>query len=124
MTTETISFRIDSDIYLKIEAIAAEQGLSPGLYLKKRLESETANLVTDIKLMQSDLNEIIEMLRQLKQNLSSSKSSNDSNSSNLEYAILLEMLLILREIAPPMKLSSAQKKVSATGIKPYNSLEK
>lgn len=119
MTTSKITFRINDETYLRLAAIAAEKGLSVGVYLRKRLEEEDENLLNDIRLMQADLKDIINILG----NISNQKSSVPSNMPQQNFSvnenILLEILMILRELAQPGKLANAQAKVESTGNKIY-----
>lgn len=119
MTTQTISFRISTEAYLKLEAVAANFGLSPGVYLRKKLEDEQDNLSKDIQIIQADIKEILNSL---------SNFDNHSSNSNIvgndsSYALLLETLLILRETAQPNNVSNAQKKLKSIGLNPFNILE-
>lgn len=127
MTTSKITFRINDETYLRLTAIAAERGLSVGVYLRKRLEEEDENLLNDIRLMQTDLKDILNLV----ENLNNKNTGNASisqpqqipqNFSNNEN-ILLEILMILREIAQPSKLANAQAKVTSVGLSPYKILE-
>lgn len=116
MPKPLISFRIDTELYLKIEALAAEEGLSPSIYLKQRIENENKNFITDMQLMQSDIKDIL-------QKLQTDTLQNTETNQGIDVNILIEILLILREIATPTKLNSAQKKVNALGYKTINTLE-
>lgn len=123
MTTPTVSFRLKTEVYLRLEAIAAEDGVSPGVYLKNKLESESNNFIGDLQLMKADINEILRTLEQL-----NDKSNNNSHEpidrANSLLPIVLESLLILREIGAPNKVATAQKLVNKSGIEAYNSLGK
>ncbi len=124
MTNQTIAFRIGDETYLRLSALAAEKGLSVGLYVKQMLETQDENLVNDLKLIQSDTKDILNVL--MNQN---KQASNQTVISNIDFdlsndPILLELLLLLREIAQPTKVSAAQKKVKSLGLTPYNYLDK
>lgn len=124
MTNQTIAFRIGDETYLRLSALAAEKGLSVGLYVKQMLETQDKNLVNDLKLIQSDTKDILNVL--MNQN---KQASNQTVISNIDFdlsndPILLELLLLLREIAQPTKVSAAQKKVKSLGLTPYNYLDK
>lgn len=123
MKTSKITFRIDDEIYLRLTAIAAEKGLSVGTYLRKRLEQEDENLLNDIRLIQTDLKDILNIVSKLNNfqtgQYQRSEPSRESNNEN----VLLEILMILREIAQPGKLANAQTKVESTGHKIYKLLE-
>lgn len=124
MTNQTIAFRIGDETYLRLSALAAEKGLSVGLYVKQMLETQDENLVNDLKLIQSDTKDILNVL--MNQN---KQVSNQTVTSNIDFdlsndPILLELLLLLREIAQPTKVSAAQKKVKSLGLTPYNYLDK
>ncbi len=123
MKSQTISVRLKAETYLLVETLAAEQGLSPGLYLKKKLENDSDNLLTNIELIQIDLKEILELLAQKEDNLSFNNDREFDKKSTENLSIVLETLLILREIASPQKLNNAQKRLQQLGIKAYNSLE-
>lgn len=119
MTTQTISFRISTETYLKLEATAASYGLSVGTYLRKKLEGEQGTLEQSIQSIQIDIKEILN-------NISSIDGNPNSHSSADNYeqnALLLETLLILREIAQPTKVTNAQKKLKSVGLNPFNLLE-
>ena len=122
MASQKINFRINTETYLRLSALAAEKGLSVGLYVKQMLENQDENLVNDLKLIQSDTNDIVQLL--LNQSKQAKAATNDVNLDMSKEPILLEILLLLREIAQPTKVSAAQKKVKALGATPYNYLEK
>lgn len=119
MTNKVISFRISTETYLKLEVIASEQGLSVSKYLQKKVEKETQDLAGDVRLMQSDIKEILNLL--YRNNIDNNTRLSNSDDNNLP--VLLEILMILREITQPAKLSSAQKIVNSQGYKIYNTLE-
>lgn len=119
MTNRTIAFRINDETYLRLNAIAAEKGLSIGSYLKKKLEDEDENLLNDIRLMQIDLKDIINILGNIGNQKSSVPSSTPQQNFSVNENILLEILMILRELAQPSKLANAQAKVESTGNKIY-----
>lgn len=119
MTNRTIAFRINDETYLRLNAIAAEKGLSIGSYLKKKLEDEDENLLNDIRLMQIDLKDIINILGNISNQKSSVPSSTPQQNFSVNENILLEILMILRELAQPSKLANAQAKVESTGNKIY-----
>ena len=124
MYTPTVSFRLKPEVYLKLEAIAAEEGLSPGVYLKKKLESDTNSFLEDLKFMKGDISEILHLLQS--DDKGSKSVENTSNQNDMVKAlmpIVLESLLILREVAAPNKVSNAQKLVNKAGIKAHNSLD-
>ena len=126
MTTSIVSFRLNTEAYLKLEAIAAEAGVSsPGLYLKMKLESEANEFIESLQYMKSDIKDILHILA----NRHGEDDSKADHSGSHETAddlmpLLVESLLILREIAAPNKLANAQKLVNKAGLKAYNSLEK
>ncbi len=122
MQSQKINFRIKDETYLRLSALAAEKGLSVGLYVKQMLENQDENLVNDLKLIQSDTNDIVQLL--LNQSKQAKAATNDVNLDMSKEPILLEILLLLREISQPAKVSAAQKKVKALGLIPYNYLEK
>jgi len=122
MPSQKINFRINTETYLRLSALAAEKGLSVGLYVKQMLENQDENLVNDLKLIQSDTNDIVQLL--LNQSKQAKAATNDVNLDMSKEPILLEILLLLREIAQPTKVSAAQKKVKSLGLTPYNYLEK
>ena len=124
MYTPTVSFRLKSEVYLKLEAIAAKEGQSPGVYLKKKLESDTNSLLEDLKFMKGDISEILHLLQS--DDKGSKSVENTSNQNDMVKAlmpIVLESLLILREVAAPNKVSNSQRLVDKAGIKAYNSLD-
>ena len=124
MYTPTVSFRLKSEVYLKLEAIAAKEGQSPGVYLKKKLESDTNSFLEDLKFMKGDISEILHLLQS--DDKGSKSVENTSNQNDMVKAlmpIVLESLLILREVAAPNKVSNAQRLVDKAGIKAYNSLD-
>lgn len=124
MTTEIVSFRLNTQAYLTLEAIAAEEGLSPGRYLKKKLESDANELIENIHYMKSDVRDIRHILRnQYVYNDNENEDSNSQKTSDDLLPLVLEALLILREIGSPNKVANAQKLVNKAGIKAYNSLE-
>lgn len=122
MQSQKINFRINDETYLRLSALAAEKGLSVGLYVKRMLENQDENLVNDLKLIQSDTNDIVQLL--LNQSKQAKAATNDVNLDMSKEPILLEILLLLREISQPAKVSAAQKKVKSLGLTPYNYLEK
>lgn len=122
MQSQKINFRINTETYLRLSALAAEKGLSVGLYVKQMLENQDENLVNDLKLIQSDTNDIVQLL--LNQSKQAKAATNDVNLDMSKEPILLEILLLLREISQPAKVSAAQKKVKSLGLTPYNYLEK
>ena len=63
MSTPIVSFRLKPEIYLKLEAIAAEAGQTPGGYLKKKLESDTNIFLEDLQFMKGDISEILHLLQ-------------------------------------------------------------
>lgn len=124
MSTPTVSFRLKPEVYLKLEAIAAEAGQTPGGYLKKKLESDTNNFLEDLQFMKGDISEILHLLQS--DNEGSRAVESPTNQNDMVKAlmpIVLESLLILREVAAPNKVGNAQKLVNKAGIKAYNSLE-
>lgn len=124
MTTEIISFRLKTEAYLRLEAIASEEGVSPGVYLKKKLESEANELVENIHYMKSDVKDILHILTtRYDDNDSEIENTKRQQSSDDLLPLVLEALLILREIGSPNKVANAQKLVKKAGIKAYNSLE-
>lgn len=124
MTNPTVAFRLKPEVYLKLEAIAAESGQTPGGYLKKKLEADTNSFITDLQLMKIDISEILELL-QSPSNRSEVTIDSQKQSDILKnlLPIVLESLLILREIGAPNKVANAQKLVNKSGIKAYNSLD-
>ena len=124
MYTPTVSFRLKPEVYLKLEAIAAKEGQSPGVYLKKKLESDTNSFLEDLKFMKGDISEILHLLQS--DDKGSKSVENTSNQNDMVKAlmpIVLESLLILREVAAPNKVGSAQRLVDKAGMKAYNSLD-
>lgn len=127
MPTTRISLRVNTETYLRLDAIAAEKGLSIGKYLQNQIEKQDENLVNDLKLIQADTRELINMnfknLNLTKEifNLIDNKNVETNNSSE---EVLIEILFLLREISQPAKVSAAQKKVKTLGLTPYNYLEK
>ena len=124
MYTPTVSFRLKPEVYLKLEAIAAKEGQSPGVYLKKKLESDTNSFLEDLKFMKGDISEILHLLQS--DDKGSKSVENTSNQNDMVKAlmpIVLESLLILREVAAPNKVSNAQRLVDKAGMKAYNSLD-
>lgn len=122
MQSQKINFRIKDETYLRLSALAAEKGLSVGLYVKQMLENQDENLVNDLKLIQSDTNDIVQLL--LNQSKQAKAATNDVNLDMSKEPILLEILLLLREISQPAKVSAAQKKIKVLGLMPYNYLER
>ncbi|GAF62880.1 MULTISPECIES: hypothetical protein [Psychrobacter] len=124
MSTPTVSFRLKPEVYLKLEAIAAEAGLSPGGYLKKKLESDTNNFLEDLQSMKGDISEILHLLQSNDEGSKAvENTSNQNDTVKALMPIVLESLLILREVAAPNKVDNAQKLVNKAGIKAYNSLD-
>lgn len=126
MTTEIISFRLKTEAYLRLEAIASEEGVSPGVYLKKKLESEANELVENIHDMKSDVKDILHILTTRYDDNDNDNEIEDTKrqqSSDDLLPLVLEALLILREIGSPNKVANAQKLVNKAGIKAYNSLD-
>lgn len=123
MTTNIVSFRLNTEAYLRLEGIASEEGLSPGRYLKKKLESEANELVENIQYMKSDVKDILHILttRDGKDDSKADHLGSHKTADDL-LPLLLESLLILREIGSPNKVANAQKLVNKAGIKAYNSL--
>lgn len=127
LPTTRISLRVNTETYLRLDAIAAEKGLSIGKYLQNQIEKQDENLVNDLKLIQADTRELINMnfknLNLTKEifNLIDNKNVETNNSSE---EVLIEILFLLREISQPAKVSAAQKKVKTLGLTPYNYLEK
>lgn len=116
MTNKVISFRISPENYLKVEMLAAEKGLSVSRYLKQKTERELEDLAGDVRLMQSDIKDILEILSQNK------SEPNQINQDKFTSNVLLEMLMILRETTPPAKLANAQKALISQGYSLYNTL--
>lgn len=124
MSTPIVSFRLKPEVYLKLEAIAAEAGQSPGSYLKKKLESDTNNFLEDLQFMKGDISEILHLLQSDDEGSKAVEStSNQNDMVKALMPIVLESLLILREVAAPNKVGNAQKLVNKAGIKAYNSLD-
>jgi len=124
MYTPTVSFRLKPEVYLKLEAIAAEAGQSPGVYLKKKLESDSNNFLEDLQFMKGDISEILHLLQSCDKG--SKAVENTSNQNDMVKAlmpIVLESLLILREVAAPNKVGNAQRLIDKAGMKAYNSLD-
>lgn len=125
MSTPIVSFRLKPEIYLKLEAIAAEAGQTPGGYLKKKLESDTNNFLEDLQFMKGDISEILHLLQSDdKGSREVESTSNQNDMIKVLMPIVLESLLILREVAAPNKVSNAQKLVNKARIRAYNSLDK
>jgi predicted DNA-binding protein len=124
MITNIVSFRLNAESYLRLEAIASEEGLSPGRYLKKKLESEANELTENVHYIKSDVKDILHILTTHDDKNDNGKKhlGGQITSDNL-LPLLLESLLILREIGSPNKVANAQKLVKKAGIKAYNSLE-
>lgn len=114
MTSKIVSVRINTEIYLRLQAIAADRGVSVGQYLRHKLESEDQALINDVKLMQSDIRDILHIL--------SSGASAGSNNKFDSNAMLLEILLLLREIVQPNKLSAAHRKLQSLNVSVVNTL--
>ena len=124
MTTEIISFRLKTEAYLRLEAIASEEGVSPGVYLKKKLESEANELVENIHYIKSDIKDILHILTtRYDDNDNEIEDTKRQQPSDDLLPLVLEALLILREIGSPNKVANAQKLVNKAGIKAYNSLD-
>ena len=124
MSTPTVSFRLKPEVYLKLEAIAAEAGQTPGGYLKKKLESDTNNFLEDLQFMKGDISEILHLLQSDDEGLKAVEStSNQNDMVKALMPIVLESLLILREVAAPNKVANAQRLVDKVGVEAYNSLE-
>lgn len=99
--SEKINFRVKDETYLRLSALAAEKGLSVGLYVKHLIETQDEHLVNDLKLVQSDTKDIIQML--LNQSKQTKTATNETHLVLEKEPILLEILLLLREIAQPTK---------------------
>lgn len=124
MTTEIVSFRLKTEAYLRLEAIASEEGVSPGVYLKKKLESEANEVVENIHYIKSDIKDILHILTtRYDDNDHETDSPKRQRTSDDLLPLVLEALLILREIGSPNKVANAQKLVNKAGIKAYNSLD-
>lgn len=124
MTTEIVSFRLKTEAYLRLEAIASEEGVSPGVYLKKKLESEANEVVENIHYIKSDIKDILHILTtRYDDNDHEADSPKRQRTSDDLLPLVLEALLILREIGSPNKVANAQKLVNKAGIKAYNSLD-
>lgn len=124
MYTPTVSFRLKPEVYLKLEAIAAEAGQSPGVYLKKKLESDTNKFLEDLQFMKGDISEILHLLQSDDESTKAVEStSNQNDMVKALMPIVLESLLILREVGAPNKIANAQKLVNKAGIEAYNSLD-
>ena len=124
MSTPTVSFRLKPEVYLKLEAIAAESGQSPGGYLKKKLESDTSNFLEDLQFMKGDISEILHLLQSGEGREKAGEGTlNQDDMVKVLMPIVLESLLILREVAAPNKIANAQKLVNKAGIIAYNSLD-
>lgn len=124
MTTEIVSFRLKTEAYLRLEAIASEEGVSPGVYLKKKLESEANEVVENIHYIKSDIKDILHILTtRYDDNEHEVDSPQRQRPSDDLLPLVLEALLILREIGSPNKVANAQKLVNKAGIKAYNSLD-
>lgn len=124
MTTEIVSFRLKTEAYLRLEAIASEEGVSPGVYLKNKLESEANELVENIHDMKSDVKDILHILTtRYDDNDNEIEDTKRQQPSDDLLPLVLEALLILREIGSPNKVANAQKLVNKAGIKAYNSLD-
>lgn len=121
MSSELIAFKVDIETYLKLEALASEKGTSVSLYVKDKTVNEVNSLVHNINEMQIDLNDIILSIRELREDLANPKSQSSSSKSQEDSSAIIEILMILREIAQPSKLSSAQKKVVALGLEVFKS---
>lgn len=125
MTTPTVSFRLKTEVYLKLEAIAAESGQTPGGYLKAKLESDTNDFLEDLEFMKADVSEILRLLQLSSEGSQTIGSTiEEGNIVNKLMPMILESLLILREIGAPNKVATAQKLVKKSGLEAYNSLEK
>ena len=124
MSTPTVSFRLKPEVYLKLEAIAAEEGQTPGGYLKKKLESDTNHFLEDLQFMKGDISEILHLLQSDDKGSKAVEStSNQNDMIKALMPIVLESLLILREVAAPNKVANAQRLVYKEGIRAYNSLD-
>lgn len=124
MYTPTVSLRLKPEVYLKLEAIAAEAGQSPGVYLKKKLESDTNNFPEDLQFMKGDISEILHLLQSDDEGSKAVETtSNQNDMVKALMPIVLESLLILREVAAPNKVGNAQRLVDKAGLKAYNSLD-
>lgn len=127
MESKKINFRLDDETYFKVSVLAAERGLSVGKYAKKLLTDQNENLILDLKLIQTDTKDLLFLIKDLKDNLMGLlKNSNNYPIQNKasDDPVMVEVLLLLREISQPAKVSAAQKKVKALGLTPYNYLEK
>ena len=124
MYTPTVSFRLKPEVYLKLEAIAAKEGQSPGVYLKKKLESDTNSFLEDLKFMKGDISEILYLLQSDDDDIKAIESSSNQNDMvKALMPIVLESLLILRDVAAPNKVANAQRLVDKAGIRAYNSFD-
>ena len=124
MSTHIVSFRLKPEVYLKLEAIAAEAGQTPGGYLKKKLESDTNNFLEDLQFMKGDISEILHLLQSGDgRDKAGESTSNQDDMIKALMPIVLESLLILREVGAPNKVAAAQKLVNKAGLEGYNSLD-
>ena len=124
MSTPIVSFRLKPEVYLKLEAIAAEAGQTPGGYLKKKLESDTNNFLEDLQFMKGDISEILHLLQSSGgRDKAGESTSNQDDMIRALMPIVLESLLILREVGAPNKVATAQKLVNKAGLEGYNSLD-
>ena len=124
MSTPIVSFRLKPEVYLKLEAIAAKEGQTPGGYLKKKLESDTNKFLEDLQFMKGDISEILHLLQSDDEGSKAVEStSNQNDMVKALMPIVLESLLILREVAASNKITNAQKLVNKAGIEAYNSLD-
>lgn len=100
--SQTISFKIDDEIYLRLSALGAELGISPHQYVKRIITMQEKAFINDLKSIKTDLQDLLS-----REYEGTEKSESDA---------LLEILLILRHIAPPQKLKSAYAELENSGI--------
>lgn len=117
MTIPTVLFWLKPEVYLKLEAIAAEAGQTSGGYLKKKLESDANNFLEDLQFMKADISEILHLLQLEYENTEAiENTSNQNDMIRALMPIVLESLLILREVAGSNKVSNAQRLVDKAWI--------
>lgn len=102
MAKVAVGIRLEREVWERHSAAAQSLGLPLGVYLRRRLEEhdQTTSVLADLKSMAER----------------APSGAEGPSAANLRMALLIEMLLMLRQLAGPQRALMAQKEVERRGL--------
>lgn len=108
-----INIRLSREQQSRYATEAAKFGVPLATYLREQLEAK-ANLMEEISSLKQEVVSVIEFIDE-------SKGRSGENGGSREINIMLEMLLLLRQIAQPQKVQFAQSELRRLGFTIWSS---